>query len=84
MQVITTPKESKKSAAGVMAIVLGSLGIHKFMLGYNTQGFMLLILSALTLGIVSGIIGIIEGVIYLNHSDLEFYHRYQLGKRPWF
>ena len=34
--------ENKKVLAGVLAIVLGSLGVHKFILGYNKEGFILL------------------------------------------
>ena len=32
----------------------------------------------------TGIIGIIEGIIYLTKSDEEFYNTYQVGKKPWF
>ena len=32
------PGADKKIAAGVCGILLGALGIHKFILGYNTQG----------------------------------------------
>lgn len=29
---------SKKIAAGICGILLGGLGIHKFILGYSTEG----------------------------------------------
>ena len=41
------------------------------------------IAGIVTCGIV-GIIGIIEGIIYLTKTDEEFYQIYQVGKKPWF
>jgi TM2 domain-containing membrane protein YozV len=83
--------ENKKILAGVLAIVLGAFGVHKFILGYNKEGIILLVvtivLGALTCGIgasVAGLIGLIEGIIYLTKSDAEFYATYQVGKKPWF
>ncbi|MBC9795455.1 TM2 domain-containing protein [Sinomicrobium weinanense] len=75
-------QDNKKILAGVLAIVVGGLGIHKFILGYNKEGIIQILLSFLC-GI-GGIIGIIEGIIYLTKSDEEFYNTYQAGKKPWF
>ncbi|MFB9055179.1 TM2 domain-containing protein [Mariniflexile ostreae] len=75
--------ENKKVLAGVLGILFGSLGIHKFVLGYNKEGIILLIASIVTCGL-AGIIGFIEGVIYLTKSDADFYNTYQVGKKPWF
>ncbi len=83
-------KENKKLLAGILAIVLGSLGIHKFILGYNTEGIILLVIGLFgitTCGIttsVAAVIGLIEGIIYLTKTDEEFYHTYQVNKKPWF
>ena len=30
-------QENKKILAGILAILLGSLGVHKFILGYNQE-----------------------------------------------
>ncbi|NNC48970.1 MAG: TM2 domain-containing protein [Flaviramulus sp.] len=83
--------ENKKILAGVLAIILGPLGVHKFILGYTKEGITLLvitlILGFITCGIgagLTGIIGLIEGIIYLTKSDEEFYNTYQVGKKPWF
>ena len=82
--------DNKKLLTGILGIVLGALGIHKFILGYNKEGIILLILGVLgifTCGItssISWIIGLIEGIIYLTKSDEEFYQTYQVGKKPWF
>lgn len=75
--------ENKKVVAGVLAILLGSLGIHKFILGYTTEGIIQIVLSIITCGI-AGIVPFIEGIIYLTKTDEEFYNTYQLNKRGWF
>jgi TM2 domain-containing membrane protein YozV len=78
-------------AAGLLGIFLGSLGIHKFYLGYNTSGFIMLgvtiLGSILTFGIAAGavgIIGIIEGIIYLTKSQEEFNQTYVYNRHEWF
>ena len=83
--------ENKKILAGILAIILGAFGVHKFILGYNKEGIIMLVIT-LILGIVTcgvaasamGIVGLIEGIIYLTKSDEEFYNTYQVGKKPWF
>jgi TM2 domain-containing membrane protein YozV len=78
---------SKKVAAGICAILLGSFGVHKFILGITTPGVIMLLISVLTCGIgaaATSIIGIIEGIIYLTKSDQEFYQEYMVNKKPWF
>lgn len=78
-------------AAGLLGIFLGAFGIHKFYLGYNTAGFIMLgvaILGGLlSLGLATGVIwliGLIEGIIYLVKSQSEFEQAYVFGKREWF
>ena len=77
----------KKILAGILGIVLGALGIHKFVLGYTKEGVIMLLVSVLTLGLfawVVGIIGLIEGIMYLTKSDEEFVATYLDGKKGWF
>lgn len=78
-------------AAGLLAIFLGSLGIHKFYLGYNTAGFIMLgatILGSLfTLGLagaVMGIVALIEGIIYLTKNQTAFDAEYVYSRKEWF
>lgn len=82
------PQSKSKVAAGLLAIFLGGLGIHKFYLGYTTQGIILLLVSLLgmlLLGpVIAIVISLIEGIIYLTRSDEEFYRLYVLGKKEWF
>src|SRR5215510_12967290 len=73
----------KKLSAGICAILLGWLGVHKFILGYTTEGIIQLVLGILTCGLTN-IIGIIEGVIYLTKSDEDFVRTYIQGKKGWF
>jgi TM2 domain-containing membrane protein YozV len=80
-------EESKRVVAGILAILLGPFGVHKFILGYTTQGIIMLAITVVTCGIgaaVTSIIGLIEGVVYLTKSDEEFIYTYQTNKKEWF
>lgn len=76
-------QENKKIVAGIFALLLGPLGVHKFYLGYTQEGIIQLVISIVTCGI-AGIIPFIEGIIYLTKSDEEFYQTYQVNKKGWF
>ena len=87
----SNPRASNKIPAGVCAIILGGLGVHKFILGYNGAGIIMLLVSLIggvvTCGVASGvmhIIGLIEGILYLCKSDDEFVRTYVDGRKPWF
>jgi TM2 domain-containing membrane protein YozV len=73
----------KKVPAGICAILLGYLGVHKFILGYTTEGIIQLALGIITCGLTS-IVSIIEGIIYLTKSDEEFVRTYVQNKKGWF
>ncbi len=74
---------SKKVLAGVLGIVLGWTGAHRFVLGDTTGGIIRLVISIFTCG-AGGIIGLIEGIIYLTKSDEDFRKIYVEGKKGWF
>ena len=77
----------KKIVAGILGILLGYLGVHKFILGYTTEGIIMLLVSVLTCGIAGTamwIIGIIEGIMYLTKSDEDFVRTYIQSKKGWF
>lgn len=87
--------DNKKILAGILAIIVGSLGVHKFILGYNKEGFILLGATVVSYALVClligaflvwipPLIGLVEGIIYLTKTDEEFYNTYQVGKKPWF
>lgn len=92
---MTSSTDNKKVLAGLLAIFLGSLGIHKFILGYQKEGIILLVATVVgyatsCIGIgffilmATGVVGLIEGIMYLTKSDEDFYNTYQAGKKPWF
>jgi len=87
-RVVTRPPGAdKKIAAGICGILLGPLGIHKFILGYTGEGVAMLLISVLTCGIGAipmRIISLIEGIIYLTKSDEDFVQTYVLNKKGWF
>ncbi len=66
--------EKSKVAAGVLAILLGTFGVHKFYLGSPIKGI-LYILFFWTY--IPAIIGFIEGIIYLTQSE----HNFQVKNR---
>jgi len=77
----------KRVAAGICGILIGSLGVHKFILGYYFAGLIMLIVtlsSCCFLSPVVSLIGMIEGILYLVKSDEEFYKTYVAGRRSWF
>src|SRR5688500_11744645 len=77
----------KKILVGILAIVVGAFGVHKFVLGYTTEGVIMLLVTVLTCGIaaaVTSLIGIVEGILYLTKSDEEFVRTYIQSKKGWF
>jgi TM2 domain-containing membrane protein YozV len=73
----------KKMVAGILGILVGSLGIHKFFLGYTTEGLIQIAITVVTCG-AGGIVGLIEGIIYLTKSDEDFVRTYVQNKKGWF
>ena len=86
-QQMNTEPTKEKIVAGLLAILIGTLGIHKFYLGYTKSGIIMLLVSLLTFGIgapVMAVISLIEGILYLTKSDAEFYQTYVQNKKEWF
>ncbi|RLD84118.1 MAG: hypothetical protein DRJ07_05445 [Bacteroidetes bacterium] len=84
---LTNNVDNKKILAGILAIILGAFGVHKFILGYQKEGLIMLLITILTCGIgaaVTSLIGLIEGIIYLTKTDEDFYQTYQVHKKTWF
>lgn len=66
-------KGKNKLTAGLLGILLGGFGIHKFYLGSSGLGILYILFSWTG---ISVIIGIIEGIIYLCMTDEEFNSKY--------
>jgi TM2 domain-containing membrane protein YozV len=82
----TADPESKRIAAGICGILLGALGVHKFILGYTTEGLVMLLVTLFTCGfggIVMSVIGLIEGILYLTKTNEEFKRIYMDSKKGW-
>lgn len=67
------PSGKNKVTAGLFAILLGGLGVHKFYLGKTGMG-LLYLLFCWTL--IPAIAGLIEGILYLTSSDTDFERKY--------
>src|SRR6185437_151782 len=87
----SNPRASNKIPAGICGIILGGLGVHKFILGYTGAGLIMLLVTLVgglvTCGASVGvmhIIGLIEGIIYLTKTDDEFVRTYVDGRKEWF
>lgn len=60
-----------KVAAGILGILLGSLGIHNFYLGFKGKAIAQLLITLLTCGFgaaITSIWGLVEGIIILTSS----------------
>jgi len=95
---VVAQAKDKKMVAGILGILLGCFGIHKFYLGYTNEGLIMLLVTvvgggiggAITCGLlapvafVPAVIGLVEGILYLTKSDEEFAATYIVGKKAWF
>ena len=84
-------KSKSHVIAALLAVFLGMFGVHKFYLGYNQTGFVMLAVTVLgslvTFGVallVVEVISLIEAGIYLIKSQEAFEETYVLNKREWF
>lgn len=66
---------SKKTLCGLLAILVGTLGIQYFVLGKTTGGILTILISLVTCG-GWGIITLIQGILMLCMSDDEFKRKY--------
>jgi TM2 domain-containing membrane protein YozV len=88
-QGIGSPQKDKWVAA-ILAFVLGTLGIHKFYLGYKTEGIIMLLVAILGapcfgLGIlVMAVISLIEAVRYVILTQDDFERTYVYNSKSWF
>ena len=84
-------KDSKnKTTAGLLALFLGTFGVHQFYLGNTTSGILRIVITVVGAFIfllgptVTSIFALIEGIKYLTMSDEDFDETYVQNKRGWF
>ncbi|MDZ7956731.1 MAG: NINE protein [Aulosira sp. DedQUE10] len=82
---------NKQLIAGYCGIIFGGFGVHKFILGYAPEGFIMLVITVVggtfTYGftlLIMQLVGLIEGMIYLNKSQEDFVDTYFVNKQGWF
>ena len=63
-----------KVVAGVLGILLGGFGIHKFYCGKIGMGILYLVFCWTG---IPAIVGLIEGILYLVGSDADFQKKCQ-------
>ena len=64
--------------AGILGILLGGLGVHRFYVGNTGLGILFLLLTIFTFGlggIAGGLDGLISGIMWLSNED-EFNDKY--------
>lgn len=62
-----------RTTAGLLAILLGGIGVHKFYMGKTGMGILYLVFCWT---FIPAFVGLIEGIIYLTKSDEEFAQQY--------
>lgn len=68
------PKPRKdKIVAGLLALFLGSFGIHHFYLGNIIRGALYLVFCWTG---ITAVLGLIEGIYYLTRSDSAWFAKY--------
>ncbi len=73
------PRYTKsRVTAGILAILLGGIGIHKFYLGKWGMGILYLVFCWTY---IPSIIGFIEGILYLVSTDENFARKHDPGYR---
>jgi len=68
-----------KTTAGLLAIFLGWLGVHKFYLDRTAQGILYIVFMWTLIPLI---VSIIEGIIYLTMSEEAFNLKYNMPKIP--
>jgi TM2 domain-containing membrane protein YozV len=71
-QKLSAVADKSRMTAGILALLLGGFGIHKFYMGKTLQGLLYLVFCW---AFIPAIIGFIEGLIYLFESDEAFSRR---------
>ena len=67
------PMSKDKTTAGVLGILLGTFGAHKFYLGETGKGLLYLLFCWTY---IPAIVGLVEGIQYLSMDQDEFQHQY--------
>lgn len=67
--------DSQRLTFGLLALLIGTLGIQYFIIGKTTAGILTILLSLITCGFW-GILTFIQGIVVLTMSDETFLQKY--------
>lgn len=67
-----------KTAAGLFALFLGWAGVHRFYLGQVGLGILYVFLTIFSLGIVTGILGVIDAILFFSMNEEDFNRKYNI------
>jgi len=73
IQIYISPKKRSRFTAGVLGVLLGGIGAHKFYMGQVGTGILYLLFCWTLL---PAVMGLFEGISYLTASDEYFVKRY--------
>ncbi len=76
------PEGKSRGVTALLAIFLGSLGVHYFYMGKTTAGIIYLLITLLTCGFggtVMGILGLIQGIMMFGMTNQAWRAKYILS-----
>lgn len=81
--------DTNKWVAALLAFFFGAFGVHKFYMGRQREGIIMLLCvfpgMFLILPLIAvGVIAFVEAIIYAVKTDQDFYEQYVVGQRAWF
>ena len=83
------PGQPNRLVAALFALFLGTIGIHKFYIGENKAGLIMLLVAIFGLilvvpTLIMAVIAFVEAINYFMTPDDEWHQRYVEGNRAWF
>lgn len=70
---VVSGSSKDQNTAGILAILLGGIGVHKFYLGETWKGVLYLLFCWT---FIPAIVALVEGILYLTKSEEEFQRKY--------
>lgn len=73
------PEGKNRGTAALLALFLGSIGVHMFYLGKTTAGIIYILLCIFTCGSVSSILALVQAIMLFCMNNREFRQKYLLS-----
>lgn len=68
-------EESKKTLCGILAIIIGGLGLQYFLIGKTTAGILTIVITLVTCGLWSTIM-LAQGIVILCMSESDWERKF--------